>query len=68
MSDEADAAGLHAAKQARALHARAEAGGLRFEAYLPPDLATWILDKIARGVFAPAPLGLSNERLKSPAM
>lgn len=51
MSDEADAAGLHATKQARALHARAEAGGLRFEAYLPPDLATWILDKIAAGAF-----------------
>ncbi len=41
-----------AAERARALHAQAEADGLRFEAYLPSDLATWILDKIARGVFA----------------
>ena len=52
MGDEADAAGLHATEQDHALHAQAEAGGLRFEAYLPSDLATWILDKIARGVFA----------------
>lgn len=52
MGDEVDAAGLNAAGQARALRAQAEAGGLRFEAYLPSDLATWILDKIARGVFA----------------
>ena len=51
MGDEGDAAGLHATEQARVLRTRAEAGGLRFEAYLPPDLATWILDKIARGVF-----------------
>jgi hypothetical protein len=51
MGDEADAAGLHVTEQARALRAQAEAGGLRFEAYLPSDLATWILDKIARGVF-----------------
>ncbi len=40
-----------AAQQARALHAQAEDGGLRFEVYLPSDLAAWILDKIARGVF-----------------
>jgi antitoxin ParD1/3/4 len=40
------------AAQAVALQAQARAGGLRFEAYLPPELATWILDKVARGVFA----------------
>ena len=51
MGDEADAAGLHATEQARALRAQAEADGLRFEAYLPSGLATWILDKIACGVF-----------------
>lgn len=41
-----------AIEQARALRDQAEAGGLRFEVYLPSDLATWLLDKIARGVFA----------------
>jgi antitoxin ParD1/3/4 len=40
------------AAQAAALQEQARAGGLRFEAYLPPGLANWILDKIARGVFA----------------
>jgi Arc/MetJ-type ribon-helix-helix transcriptional regulator len=38
--------------QARALRAQAGAGGLRFEAYLPPRLAEWLLDLIARGDFA----------------
>src|SRR6266851_4902083 len=38
--------------QARALRAQAGKGGLRFEAYLPPDLAEWLLDLIERGVFA----------------
>jgi Arc/MetJ-type ribon-helix-helix transcriptional regulator len=27
-------------------------GGLRFEAYLPPDLAEWLLGLIERGVFS----------------
>jgi antitoxin ParD1/3/4 len=40
------------AAQAAALQEQARAGGLRFEAYLPPSLASWILDKVARGVFA----------------
>jgi antitoxin ParD1/3/4 len=40
------------AAQAAALQEQARAGGLRFEAYLPPRLASWILDKVARGVFA----------------
>ena len=40
------------AAQAAALQEQARSGGLRFEAYLPPALANWILDKIARGVFA----------------
>lgn len=43
-----------AANQARALRDQAEAGGLRFEAYLPPSLATWILDKIAHDIFVNA--------------
>jgi hypothetical protein len=38
--------------QARALKEQAAKGGLRFEAYLPPDLAGWLLDLIERGVFA----------------
>src|SRR6266853_4439904 len=38
--------------QARALREQAGKGGLRFEAYLPPGLAEWLLDLIERGVFA----------------
>ena len=38
--------------QARALREQAGKGGLRFEAYLPPDLAEWLLDLIERGVFS----------------
>jgi Arc/MetJ-type ribon-helix-helix transcriptional regulator len=38
--------------QARALREQAGKGGLRFEAYLPPDLAEWLLELIERGVFA----------------
>jgi hypothetical protein len=34
------------------LRAAASAGGLRFECYLPPDLADWLMEKIARGVFS----------------
>ena len=37
--------------QARALRDRAREGGLRFEAFLPPGLAEWVLDLVARGVF-----------------
>ena len=37
--------------QARALRDQARAGGLRFEAFLPPGLAEWVLDLVARGVF-----------------
>ena len=40
-----------AAAQARQLREQALAGGLRFEAYLPPGLAEWILDLVERGVF-----------------
>lgn len=38
--------------QAAALRDQARAGGLRFEAYLPPSLADWLLDRIERGMFA----------------
>jgi antitoxin ParD1/3/4 len=38
--------------QARALKEQAGKGGLRFEAYLPPELADWLLDQIERGIFA----------------
>jgi antitoxin ParD1/3/4 len=38
--------------QARTLREQAGKGGLRFEAYLPPELADWLLDQIERGIFA----------------
>ncbi|MGE4409756.1 MAG: CopG family transcriptional regulator [Sphingobium sp.] len=38
--------------QAAALRDQARAGGLRFEAYLPPALADWMLERIERGTFA----------------
>jgi len=37
--------------QAKALREQAKKGGLRFEAYLPSDLAEWLLGLIERGVF-----------------
>jgi hypothetical protein len=39
------------AAQAAALKAQAAAGGLRFAAYLPPDLAVWLLGLVEKGVF-----------------
>jgi antitoxin ParD1/3/4 len=36
---------------AKALREQATHGGLRFEVFLPPGLAEWILDLVARGVF-----------------
>src|SRR3546814_15317292 len=38
--------------QAESLREQARAGGLRFEAYLPPALADWLLEPIERGMFA----------------
>ena len=38
--------------QAEALRDQARTGGLRFEAYLPPALADWMLERIKRGIFA----------------
>jgi antitoxin ParD1/3/4 len=38
-------------EQAKALRDQARAGGLRFEAYIPPDLAEWLLDQVERGAF-----------------
>ena len=38
--------------QAGALKEQARKGGLRFESYLPSDLAAWVLDLVERGVFA----------------
>jgi len=37
--------------QAMALREQARKGGLRFEVYLPPSLAEWLLDFVERGVF-----------------
>lgn len=38
--------------QAKALREQARAGGLRFDAYLPPALADWLLERIEGDVFA----------------
>jgi antitoxin ParD1/3/4 len=43
---------LSPVEQARALLPKARKGGLLFEAYLPPALAVWLLEQIARDVFA----------------
>jgi antitoxin ParD1/3/4 len=37
--------------QARGLREQARAGGLRFDAYLPPALADWLLAHVERGTF-----------------
>jgi Arc/MetJ-type ribon-helix-helix transcriptional regulator len=37
--------------QAKALRKQGAEGGLRFEAYLPPQLADWLLERIEKGVF-----------------
>ena len=37
--------------QAQALRTQAREGGLRFDAYLPSQLADWLLDMIERGIF-----------------
>jgi hypothetical protein len=39
------------AAQAQALRKQAQEGGLRFDVYLPPQLADWLLGLIERGVF-----------------
>ena len=41
----------HGVEQAKAAREQARAGGLRFEAYLPPDLAEWLLDQVESGMF-----------------
>jgi len=47
--DPADKA--HAVEQAKRLRNQVAEGGLRFEAYLPPSLALWMLDLIEQGKF-----------------
>lgn len=37
--------------RAQALAEQAALGGLRFEVYLPPGLATWVLARVTDGVF-----------------
>jgi hypothetical protein len=39
------------ADQAKALREQARKGGLKFDAYLPSDIADWLLDMIERGIF-----------------
>ena len=41
----------HAVEQAKQLRDQAAKGGLRFEAYLPPSLALWLLDLIEQDTF-----------------
>ncbi len=40
-----------ARRQAQELHDRAREGGLRFQAYLPPEIALWLLDHVENGTF-----------------
>lgn len=47
--DPADKA--HAVEQAKRLRNQIAEDGLRFEAYLPPGLALWLLDRIEQGKF-----------------
>ena len=47
--DPADKA--YAVEQAKRLRNQVAEGGLRFEAYLPPSLALWLLDLIEQGKF-----------------
>ncbi len=49
--DEAFADNYAERDQAKALREQARAGGLRFEAYLPPDMADWLLERVERGDF-----------------
>ena len=37
--------------QAQELRDRAREGGLRFQAYLPPGIALWLLDHVENGTF-----------------
>jgi antitoxin ParD1/3/4 len=37
--------------RAKALREQAEKGGLRFSAYLPPELAGWLLGLVEKGIF-----------------
>ena len=50
--DEAFADNYAERDQAKALREQARAGGLRFDAYLPPALADWLLERIEGDVFA----------------
>lgn len=38
-------------EQAQCLKEQAREGGLRFEAYLPPALAVWLLELVEQGIF-----------------
>src|SRR3546814_1144739 len=49
--DEAFADNYAERDQAKALREQARAGGLRFEAYLPGDMADWLLAQVERGHF-----------------
>lgn len=38
-------------QQAQVVRDAAKEGGLRFQAYLPPELALWLLDRVEQGMF-----------------
>ncbi len=48
---ETDASANQRIEQAAYLKAQAKTGGLKFETYLPPDIAVWVLDMVEQGVF-----------------
>ncbi len=37
--------------QAQELREQAKSGGLRFEAYLTPEIAVWVLEMVEKGIF-----------------
>ena len=49
--DEAFADNYAERDQAKALREQARARGLSFEAYLPPDMADWLLERVEQGHF-----------------
>lgn len=49
--DELDRLKEAGAAQAKKLRLQAREGGLRFMAYLPPDLADWVLGLVERKIF-----------------
>jgi hypothetical protein len=49
--------------QAKALRSQAEKGGLRFNAYLPPELACWLLGLVKKEIFHDPRPGIPAEEV-----